>query len=506
MPPSELMTGLRRFAKTTAFRLSLIHSAIFAVAVGLAGVYFYWQTHVLLVRQLDQTIRAELLGLAEQYRTGGMARLSAIIAERSRTPGNSLYYVADASGRRIAGNLRTISKGLAQSRGRVEFSYVRSLGDSTERRAAYASVIRLADGFILIVGRDIEDRLLFERRIRNALVGGLLFVLIGGLIGALIISRNLLRRIDAITETTQRIMRGNLSERLPMAGSDDELDRLSQSLNVMLERIEHLMAGMQEVSHNIAHDLRTPLNRLRNRVEAALHAGKGEAVARDALEKTIEEADGLIKTFNALLSIARLEAGSVENEMSAVDLQEIIRDVAELYEPVAEEQGVRLEIADSAGSCLVRGNRQLLGQAVANLIDNALKYAVPQAGPVGVSSSGHLGHGPHFDHGSKAANSGSAGSPPPSPMVSPAVIEVAWRRVGEIVEIVVADHGPGIAPHERQRALQRFTRLDASRSRPGSGLGLSLVSAVANCHGGTLRLEDNAPGLRAVLTIRGEQM
>ena len=297
-------------------------------------------------------------------------------------------------------------------------------------------------------------------------------------------------------------MRGDLSERLPIAGSDDELDRLSESLNAMLARIEHLLAGMQEVSHNIAHDLRTPLNRLRNRVEAALHARGGEEAARDALEKTIEEADGLIKTFNALLSIARLESGSAENEMRAVDLHEIVRDVAELYEPAAEQQGARIVIR-GAQRCIVQGNRQLLGQAVANLIDNALKYATSSA----VTARGEAGVGT----GEKRPCDPAGSALEMTSEISDITVEL--RCVDDTSQpgqpsqaaIVVADHGPGIAAHERDRALQRFTRLAASRSRPGSGLGLSLVSAVANRHGGALRLEDNHPGLRVVLLLKRRQ-
>jgi signal transduction histidine kinase len=461
------VTALTKLFRTTTFRLSLTYLALFSAAAIVAIFYIYWNTTVLLSRQLNQTIDAELKGLAEQYRAGGLEQLVRIVAERSGTPGNSLYLVADSEGRRLAGNLSAVSPELWNSLGPVEFVYRRPATGGVEKRLAFANVFRLPSGYRLIVGRDIEDRRELARMVRSAMLWGLGVMAVFGIGGGYWVSRKLLARIDGLAATTRTIMDGDLTGRLPIRGSGDELDRLSEALNLMLARIEQLMAGLREVSDNIAHDLKTPLNRLRNRVEAALREPYGEPVYREALERTIEEADGLIKTFNALLSIARLEAGAGGENREKLDVSALLRDVAELYEPVAEERGIELR-AETAAPIFVRADRQLLGQAIANLIDNAIKYGAPDL-------------------------SGGNGSMPE--------VEVSARAKGPTAEIVVTDRGPGVPDSERERVLDRFVRLEASRSEPGSGLGLSLVAAVARLHGGSLRLEDNAPGLRVVLTL-----
>jgi signal transduction histidine kinase len=256
-------------------------------------------------------------------------------------------------------------------------------------------------------------------------------------------------------------MEGALSGRVPVVGSGDEFDRLSENLNAMLDRIEKLMTGMREVSDNIAHDLKTPLNRLRNRAEAALRERGSAKTYQAALEKTIEEADDLIKTFNGLLSIARLEAGTAGGAMEEINVEALIRDVVELYEPAAEDKGLSLT-AKSAKDIHLLADRQLIGQALANLIDNAIKYG-------GADGSGE--------------------------------IAVSAIDTDAAVEITVTDPGSGIPEKDRERVLNRFVRLEKSRSRPGSGLGLSLVAAVARLHGGEVRLDDNKPGLRAVLSL-----
>ncbi|MDX2316798.1 MAG: HAMP domain-containing sensor histidine kinase [Hyphomicrobiaceae bacterium] len=461
------MTAFTKLFRTTTFRLSLSYLALFSAAAAVAIFFIYWNTTVLLSRQLNQTIEAELTGLAEQYRAGGLDQLVRIVAERSETPGNSLYLVADKDGKQLAGNLSAVSPQLWDSVGPVEFVYSRPASGGVERRLAFANVFRLPGGYRLIVGRDIEDRRELSRLILNTMLWGLGAMALVGIGGGYWFSRKLLTRIDGLAATTRTIMAGDLAGRLPVSGSGDELDRLSQSVNLMLARIEQLMAGLREVSDNIAHDLKTPLNRLRNRVEEALREPQDETAYRDVLERTIEEADGLIKTFNALLSIARLEAGAGGENRDTLDMAALVQDVAELYEPVAEERGIALK-AQAADPIIIHGDRQLLGQALANLIDNALKYGAPSAG------AGN-GYAPEVD--------------------------VQADARGGVARIVVSDRGPGVPDTERVRVLSRFVRLEESRSEPGSGLGLSLVAAVARLHGGKLRLEDNEPGLRVVLSL-----
>jgi signal transduction histidine kinase len=295
-----------------------------------------------------------------------------------------------------------------------------------------------------------------------------------GLGGGVFVARRVLRRIDAITGTTQRIMAGDLSGRLPVGRSGDELDRLAENLNAMLERIEALMTGLKEVSDNIAHDLKTPLTRLRNRAEEALAKAGSEVEYRHALERTIEESDGLIRTFNALLMIARAESGQARGNMDDFDAAEVANGIQELYEPLAEEDGMRLRV-ETAPTPL-HGNRELISQALANLVENAIKYGKPVASAQPLSAGASVG-------------------------TDSREILIEARREGDQVLLSVTDHGPGIPESDRKHAVERFVRLEASRTQPGSGLGLSLASAVATLHGGELRLADAHPGLTAILAI-----
>lgn len=459
------MTALGRLIRTTAFKLSLVYLTVFAVFAACLLAYFAWNTQRLLTEQITQTIDAEINGLAEQYRIGGIRRLVSVVESRSLQPGSNLYLVASFSGEALAGNVAALAPGVLDRPGRRETIYRRLDEEGTER-PALVRIFQLPAGFRVLVGRDLEERRRVQGIVRTAATWSAAFVVLMGLTGGFFVTRRVLKRVDAMTQTTQTIMAGNLSGRLPMAGTNDEFDRLASNLNAMLERIEALMRGLKEVSDNIAHDLKTPLTRLRNRCEAALRTGRSESDFRATIEATIEESDALIRTFNALLLIARAESGQAREGWTEFDAAELVRDVSELYEPLADESGALLDVDATASP--IKGHRELLSQAVANLIDNAIKYSASQP-----SQEGRL----------------------------PSRIAVGARQDGDTVRLSVADSGPGIPEADRARAVSRFVRLEQSRSRPGSGLGLSLAAAVARLHGGELTLDDNTPGLRVTIVL-----
>jgi signal transduction histidine kinase len=459
------VTGLGRVVRTTAFKLSAIYIAVFSIFSVFFIFYISYAANQLLGEQLNETIAAEIYGLADQYRSGGLPGIVEAIDQRSHQPGASLYLITDVSGRILAGNVARVPQSLLNNSGAepVSVPYERYAGDGGNN-IALVQVVRLPGGFRMLVGRDIGEREQFREIIGRALFWALVLMIALALLSWFFVSRRVLKRIDSLSATGRQIMAGDLSGRLEITGSGDEFDRLAESLNAMLDRIEHLLYGLKDVSDNIAHDLKTPLTRLRNRVEAALAAPESTQSYRAALEATIEESDQLIKTFNALLMIARMEAGSQDGAMSEVDASEIARDVADLYEPVAEENGVEF-VVDAPEKIVLTANRELLGQALANLVDNALKYALPDEG------SGKR----------------------------PRIVVSAKREENQLL-FQIADNGPGIPEADRDRVLQRFVRLEESRSQPGSGLGLSLVAAVTRLHHGTIELGDGQPGL--VVTLR----
>lgn len=467
------MTALGKLFRTTAFKLSLGYLVLFGVGAFFVLAAVGWNVKGLFDQQISDTIEAELTGLAEQYAQGGIRRLVEVVDRRSRQPGSSLYLVASFTGEALTGNILALPNGALDRPGVVETMYQR-VGEEDARHRALARIFVLPGGFHLLVGRDLTERETLRGILSRVFITSLLALTAIATLGGLFLAQRVLKRVDGMNASAIRIMQGDLTRRLPLAGSNDELDRLAENLNAMLDRISELMAGLREVSDNIAHDLKTPLTRLRNGAEQALRHSDAPGGYRCALEKTIEEADGLIRIFNALLLIARAEAGSGREGMADFDAGAVANDVGELYEAAAEELGVELTLAVENGLTL-HGSRELIGQAIANLIDNALKYGMTQ----------------------QVDNNGA--------QASPGRIDISAHLKEGIVEIVVADIGPGIAAEDRLHAQQRFVRLAADRSRPGSGLGLSLVAAVAHLHGGTLRLEDNAPGLRAVLALPAPQ-
>ncbi len=457
--------GARLFRSKT-FRFALVYLFLLNVAVLGILAFVYWSTSGAVTRQIETTIDAELKGLAEQYQQGGMIGLLETIRRRSRADkeGGALYLLADNGLRPLAGNLLRWPDVAPDAQGWVTFRLERRPGEGSGAKFGRARLFELAT-LHLLVGHDIRERNYLEALMRDTLIWAFAITLGVTLIGALLFSRHQLNQIDRITATSREIMAGDLSRRVPTGGTGDEFDDLAASLNEMLAQIERLLEGMKQVTDNIAHDLRSPLARLRSRLELTLLEKEDAARYRTALQETIEEADQLLATFNALLSIAEAESGGPRERFADVDLAALLEDVADLYRPLAEERGLNLGIYrsgfDEAGAAtVIRGDRNLLFQALSNLLDNAVKYS--RAG---------------------------------------GVIDLSLAAGRGEADFTVADRGPGIPEEQRDRVLERFFRMETSRSTKGSGLGLSLVAAVARLHGGRLVLADNAPGLRARLAL-----
>ena len=464
------MTAFGKLIRTTAFRLTLVYLFLFALfAASLLG-YFAWNTRRLITEQITTTVNAEISEIDDIYTRRGLHGLLATMGNRALRPGANLYLLTAPNGQAYAGNVGSLAPGVMATIGWSETAYRRIDDQDNIDHRALVRVTELANGFRLLVGRDLEERRRLFGIVAKAAQWSILVVIVLGIGGGIFVARRVLQRIDAMTGTTQRIMAGDLSGRLPVGRSGDELDRLAENLNAMLERIEALMMGLKEVSDNIAHDLKTPLTRLRNRAEEALARSSTEADYRAALERTIEESDGLIRTFNALLMIARAESGQARGNMDDFDAAEVAGGIHELYEPLAEDDGMTLQVKTAPSP--IHGNRELISQALANLVENAIKYGKPAAQPIG-------------------AGAAAAGKE----------IWIEARREGDSVLLSVTDRGPGIPEADRKHAVERFVRLEASRTLPGSGLGLSLASAVATLHGGELRLGDARPGLVATLVI-----
>lgn len=456
------MQTASRFVRTTAFKLTLIYLSVFAVlSIGLIG-YISYTTSNLLDGELNTAIDAELAELSGEFRQYGLFRLMRTIERRAARPDASIYLIVDRRGRPIAGNVSELSyetddRPSADESVPLRYARFTHVGDPApvHRAMAKSAVI---GGYQLLVGHDVEDRIEFSAIIRRSIRGAIIVVVGLALVSWLFLSRSVLHKVDAIAQSCRQIVAGDLSRRLPTDRSGDEFDRLSQNVNTMLDEIERLQTGLQEVSQNIAHDLKTPLTRLRNRLDETLRHQDAEDATTAELGAALEECDQLIRTFEALLTIARVESHSAGVELEPTDLSAIMADMAEFYEPAAEDAGMTLT-ADITPALTVEGDATLLRNLIANLIDNALKYGAGGAGGV----------------------------------------ELGVEAAPDAVCLTVRDHGPGVPPQDRERLTDRFVRLDRSRSKPGAGLGLSMVKAIVGLHGGTLALEDAAPGLRVAV-------
>ncbi len=444
--------------RTSTFRLALIYFGLFATSVlGLLG-FVYWQTVVYADQQTGETIDAEITGLAEQYHQRGLEGLVEVIADRSQSgrAGDMLYLLADGRQRPLAGNLSRWPDATVKPDGWMYFSVQSANPSESSRHVVQATSFLLAGGYQLLVGRDLAERLALTDRIVLALAWAAGLTLGLGVVGGMLMSRRVLSRIEAINRSADLVMTGELNRRIPARAGGDEFDRLARNLNAMLERIEVLMGGMRQVSDNIAHDLRSPLGRLRSRLEmASRQPVLDQDEMRAVLAEAIADADQLLATFSALLDIASAEAGSLQADMVSIDLTALLRGLADFYDPVADEAGLRLIVDLPDAALCVRGNQHLLSRCFANLIDNAIKYTP-----------------------------------------APGLISIGARLDAGSVHAEIADTGAGIPEAARERVFDRFVRLENSRTSPGSGLGLSLVRAIVTWHGGSITLEDNAPGVR----------
>jgi signal transduction histidine kinase len=443
--------------RSTVLRLATGYAALFvASALVLAG-YVYWATAGYMSRQTDQTIRVATDALLERYRSDGVVGLARAIDSRliDESDEDEILLLADPQRRILAGNLESVPVVATAGPQWVDLE----IAGRERTSSARALALPLPDGFQLLVGRVVQLRLDAQQLIVEALLWSVAVTAGLAILGGVAARRVLTRRLAGITRVAERIVEGDFSRRVPVTGAGDEFDRLAVDINAMLDRLHELMDGVRHVSNAIAHDLRTPLARLRSRVEAALAAADSPAAFRAAAETALAEIDQLVAIFDALLRIAEIEAGHRRAAFARIELAPLIEDVADLYQPLAEARGLRLETRDAPGAAIA-GDRALLSQALANLVDNAIKYT-----PAG-------GH-----------------------------VTITAAPVAAGVELVVADTGPGIPEAERGRVTERFYRLESSRATPGSGLGLSLVVSVAKLHGGRLSLEDGAPGLIARLVL-----
>lgn len=449
---------LRVLLRTSSFQLTLLYTALFAVSVLVLFGILYWSTIGSLNRQINATIEAEISGLAEQYEREGLAGLVEVVAERVRrdSEGHSVYLFVDGSLRPLAGNLDRWPAGLTATGGWFEFERVTARGSVVPVRAM---VLRVGQNLLLLVGRDVRELTQLNRTFERALLVGTAIGLLLAFAGGLLMSISAQRRVSAINRTARRIIGGDLRQRVPVTGARDEYDELAVNINAMLNQIESLLEGIRHVGDSIAHDLKTPLTRLRNKLEGL---AVGDSVNRDDLKQCVQESDRLLETFNALMRISRIESGAYRAAFAELDLAEMVHDICDLYHAPAEERQVTLRCR-SEGAVRLFGDRELLAQALTNLLDNAIKYT-PAGGEV----------------------------------------EVAARRDGTTCRLAVNDSGPGVPEDQIANLHRRFVRLDNARSEPGNGLGLALVNAVVEQHRGRMLIENRHPGLGIVLELPQE--
>ena len=461
---------LPRLFRTTPFRLTLLFLALFGAAASAFLAYIYVATAGEATRRTDQDITREMGSLVAAYDRAGVDAVNQSLIERAASERPFLYLLMDADGARISGSIaESPLEDIHAVPARASFSVTDLDAQGRPiKHPARGFQEKLKGGEILFVGADVSEDQAYVGKIVNALRGAGTLVVVLGLMGGVLVSRNVSRSMAGLTDVVTAVRNGDLGARAPVRGTRDEFDELAEGLNEMLDRLERSMAGHRHAGDAIAHDLRSPLTRLRARLEVAyldVEAGKGDP--EQALGQALEDTDGVLKTFGAVLAIARLQAAGQAPDQILFDPAQLAADIAELYEPLCEDAGLDFK-AEMADGLQARGNQEFLAQALANLLDNAVKYT-PPGGAI--------------------------------------MLRVRRRSSGEI-EFSITDTGPGVPEEDRPRVVERFVRLENSRSQPGAGLGLSLVGAVAEAHGGRLELAEGpgkvgeiGPGLRVALIL-----
>ncbi|HEY2482283.1 MAG TPA: HAMP domain-containing sensor histidine kinase, partial [Caulobacteraceae bacterium] len=428
-----------------------LYAGAFALAVVVLGVVTLLATRAALRRQFDARIGAEAAGLVQEFRTEGLSSVVQAVGERDRSPGALDYGLQGAHGEPLAGKL-------ANAKTPLGWSSLRKPQPSGETESIRVLTTTLPDGHRLVVGNVDEQ----SEELQHTVLAGFAWAFAGvvalGVIGGYGLGRDVHRRLATMTAAAEAIIDGDLAHRIPEQGSNDDLDRVAAAFNRMLDRIASLMTSLRQVSDDIAHDLRTPLTRLRQRLEASL-ALEAPAARAEAVGAALEDVDAILETFAGLLRIAQIEGGARRAAFQFVDMAALARTVVEAFAPSAEDAGQSLSFAGD-GPLIVEGDPELLTQMLVNLVDNALRHAGAQA-----------------------------------------TVQVGAERSGGDVAVTVSDNGPGVPEGERGRVFDRFYRLEQNRSTPGSGLGLALVAAIARLHGARVSLGDTGPGLQVRVTL-----
>jgi signal transduction histidine kinase len=441
---------------SSTFKLALIAIATFGVIVTVIFSYVYLSTSAYVRSRSDRAIMTENLSLQGAYQQSGRDGLIALIEQRVADKGfeGSIYLLADASLTPLAGNLKAWPSTATAALGWAEFRAAEPSPNATKPPLLRAMIETLPDGNRLLVGRDIGELDGFTDQIKTAVILSLFLIFVLAAVAGILVTRRSVGRIEQINATSRAIMQSGLDQRIPLRGTNDEWDRVAENLNLMLDRIETLMGEIKQVSDNVAHDLRTPLTRMRGRLEKAYHAKRVGEVDQSLIGDTIADLDSVLRIFSSITRIAQIETQARTDAFRSVNLVEIASEVVELYDAAAEQDGTRLTVTGER-EVVVTGDRDLIFDAIANLVDNAIKH-------------------------------GRAGGQ----------VVVANETINGRPVISIADDGRGIPAHEHEQVFKRFYRLEHSRYTPGNGLGLSLVAAVAHLHGAQIEMLDNAPGLK----------